>query len=84
MQIGSRFVATHECDASEEFKKAATETLDATQIVIGTITLGGDDFIHRIKVRKDIEIMEVTVDNRDSIPDIILERISFLYGNKMG
>ncbi|MGA1871218.1 MAG: nucleoside-triphosphatase [bacterium] len=64
---------------SEKFKKAAIETLDATYMVIGTITLGGNDFIHGIKARKDIEIMEVTIDNRDRLPDILLERISYLY-----
>lgn len=66
---------------SEEFKKTAIEALDATHIVVGTITLGGDDFIRGIKMRDDIEIMEVTIENRDQLSDIILERISLLYPN---
>ena len=64
---------------SEAFKKAATEALDAPYIVVGTITLGGDDFIRGIKIRGDIELMEVTIENRNQLSDIILERISLLY-----
>ena len=60
---------------SEAFKKAAIEVLDSENIVIGTITLGGYNFIKGIKDRKDIEISEVTFDNRDALADLILEKI---------
>jgi len=63
---------------SEVFKKAASNALDSQNIVLGTITLGGDDFILDIKRRPDIEIHEVTPENRDSLPKIILEKISVL------
>jgi nucleoside-triphosphatase len=63
---------------SDVFKKATLTALDSPNIVIGTITLGGDDFITRIKSRDDIEILEVTQENRDSLPDLILERIGGL------
>jgi hypothetical protein len=49
--------------------------LDSPNIVIGTITLGGDDFIMRIKGRGDIEMHEVTQENTDPLPDLILDRI---------
>jgi nucleoside-triphosphatase len=58
------------------FKQATTNAINASNIVIGTITLGGDDFIREIKERKDLEISEVTIDNRDLLPDIILRKIS--------
>ena len=58
------------------FKQATTNAIDASNIVIGTITLGGDDFIREIKKKKDIEINEVTVANRNLLPDIILRKIS--------
>lgn len=58
------------------FKQATTNAINASNIVIGTITLGGDDFIREIKERKDMEISEVTVDNRNLLPDIILRKIS--------
>jgi nucleoside-triphosphatase THEP1 len=61
---------------SEIFKKAALETLNSPNIVIGTITYGGDEFITSIKNRDDIEIYEVTLESRDILPDIILEKIS--------
>lgn len=63
---------------SEVFKAAATKALDCPNIVVGTITFGGDDFILKVKERPDIEITEVTLKNRDSLPDIILEKISNL------
>jgi len=57
------------------FKQATTNAIDAPNIVIGTITLGGDDFIQEIKKRQDMEISEVTVENRDLLPDIMLKKI---------
>lgn len=63
---------------SEIFKGAAIRALDSPNIVIGTITLGGDDFILKIKEREDMEIHEVTPDNRDFLPEIILEKVSEL------
>jgi nucleoside-triphosphatase len=63
---------------SDLFKKTAIEALDSRNIVIGTITFGGGEFIQGIKDRDDIEIKEVTPDNRDALPDLILEKISLL------
>jgi nucleoside-triphosphatase len=63
---------------SETFKKAAVRALDSPNIVIGTISFGGDDFILGIKNRGDIELHEVTPDNRDALPAMILKRISEL------
>ena len=60
---------------SEVFRQAAITALDSDNIVIGTITFGGDDFIQGIKEREDLEIYEVTPDNRDSLPDLILKRL---------
>jgi nucleoside-triphosphatase len=61
---------------SPAFKQATTNALDASNIVIGTITLGGDDFIREIKKRKNMEISEVSVYNRTLLPGIILRKIS--------
>ena len=60
---------------SPAFKQATTNAIDASNIVIGTITLGGDGFIREIR-KKDMEISEVTVDNRNLLPGIILRKIS--------
>ncbi|UCH82011.1 MAG: hypothetical protein JSW20_05130 [Nitrospiraceae bacterium] len=63
---------------SDLFKEAALKALDSHNIVIGTITLGGDEFIQSIKDRADIDISEVTLGNRDSLPDIILAKVTVL------
>ncbi len=63
---------------SKSFIEAAERALDSPNIVIGTITFGGTDFIPKAKGRKDIEITEVTVDNRDVLPEIILEKVRSL------
>ena len=60
---------------SEAFKQAVTVALHSSNIVIGTITFGGDDFILKIKDRGDMEIHEVTTDNRNALPDIIVKKI---------
>lgn len=57
------------------FRKAALCALDSPNIVIGTITLGGDDFILSVKERPDIEITEVTPENRDTLPEIIIGKV---------
>jgi nucleoside-triphosphatase len=60
---------------SEKFKNAALGALDSPNIVVGTVTLGGDEFIRGIKGRKDLEIIEVTLQNREALAARILERI---------
>ncbi|MFC1744321.1 nucleoside-triphosphatase [Candidatus Riflebacteria bacterium] len=60
------------------FRKAVLNALDSTTAVLGTITLGGDAFIRAIKKRRDLEIIEVTTDNRDAMPDYLLEVIAKL------
>ncbi len=63
---------------SETFRKAAVTALDAPNIVVGTITFGGDDFILGIRKRADIEIHEVTPENRDALPTLILRKVAGL------
>ncbi len=60
---------------SEVFQQAAVKALNAPNRMIGTITLGGSDFIQSIKDREDVEILKVTLDNRDTLPGVILEEI---------
>jgi nucleoside-triphosphatase len=63
---------------SDVFRKAALEALTSPNIVVGTITFGGDDFILGIKERDDIEVHEVTPGNRDVLPDMIMKKVSHL------
>jgi nucleoside-triphosphatase len=63
---------------SDVFRKAAITALDSPNVVVGTITFGGDDFVLGIKKRTDIEIHEVTPENRDALPVLILQRVAEL------
>ena len=60
---------------SQRFKEAASKALDSANIVVGTITFGGTDFILQVKQRNDVEIIEVSFKNRDSLPDLILKKV---------
>lgn len=60
---------------SERFKQAAVKALDSPNAVIGTVTFGGNQFILNVKKRADLEIIEVTPDNRDGLPAIILQKV---------
>jgi nucleoside-triphosphatase len=61
---------------SDAFRQAALRALDSANIVVGTITFRGDEFIQGVKKRDDIEITEVTPGNRGDLPDIIVKRVS--------
>jgi nucleoside-triphosphatase len=63
---------------SEVFRQAALRALESSNVVLGTITFGGDSFIQGIKNRDDMEITEVTKENRDSLPGVILGKIDAL------
>lgn len=63
---------------SERFMDAAQRALDSPNVVVGTVTLGGSDFIKGVKERTDMEILEVTQENRDALPGLILEKINRL------
>ncbi|MFA8434500.1 MAG: nucleoside-triphosphatase [Marinifilaceae bacterium] len=63
---------------SSLFLQATIDALDAPNIVLGTITFGGDEFIQGVKNREDVEIIEITPENREQLPDILLEKIGKL------
>jgi len=57
---------------SEKFKEAALQALGSNNTVIGTIAIGGTDFMRKIKNRCDRKIIEVTESNRNELPEKIL------------
>ena len=63
---------------SEKFCLTAVKALDAKNIVLGTIAVGGTDFIREIKERKDITVYEVTNQNRDALPGSLIQEIEWL------
>lgn len=60
---------------SQKFIQASKQALDSSALVVGTITLGGTEYIKQVKGRTDIDVFEVTPENRDKLPDIILDSI---------
>jgi len=54
---------------SAQFCDAALNALNAPNRVVGTIAVGGTDFIRSVKARNDVTIYEVTLHNRDQLPD---------------
>ncbi|MFZ0564720.1 MAG: nucleoside-triphosphatase [Chlamydiales bacterium] len=63
---------------SERFIQAAREALDSSNIVIGTITLGGSGFILEVKERSDVKIIELTDQNREHLPGEVLNLVEQL------
>ncbi len=63
---------------SLKFRETVVRALASPNIVIGTITLGGGDFIKSVKSRDDIEIVEVNPENRNELPEMILKKIRAL------
>lgn len=61
---------------SEKFIHAAKEALDSPHVVVGTITFGGTGFILEVKQREDIEILEVNLDNRNFLPQLICQKVN--------
>lgn len=66
---------------SKAFRRAVLTALDSPNIVVGTVTFGGDDFITELKSRGDIDISEVTLENRDRLPDVILAKVRAVLHN---
>ncbi|MFH1623681.1 MAG: nucleoside-triphosphatase [Pseudomonadota bacterium] len=63
---------------SERFREAALKALDSKNIVLGTIAVGGDTFIREIKARNDVKLYEVTLENRDRLPRVLIEEMESL------
>lgn len=60
---------------SETFVEGARKSLDSLNLLLGTITYGHRGFIQEVKERPDVEVVEVTEENRDLLPAKILKRL---------
>jgi nucleoside-triphosphatase len=63
---------------SQAFCEAALKALNSANAVVGTIAVGGTDFIRKIKERKDMKILEVTLLNRDTLPRLLLDALEIV------
>jgi nucleoside-triphosphatase len=57
------------------FRETLIKTLDSANPVIGSIAQKGNPFIEKIKERKDVLLVTVSEENRDSLPADLLEQI---------
>jgi nucleoside-triphosphatase len=64
---------------SQAFREAALKALNSANTVVGTIAVGGTDFIREIKERKDMKILDVTPLNRDTLPRLLLDELEIVY-----
>jgi len=63
--------------SSQSFKKAVMEALNSGKTVLGTIHYRAKDpIVLAIKKREDVQIIEVTLANRDKLPAIITQEVS--------
>ena len=60
---------------SRRFRLAVLDALESKCPVIGTMLFKRQPFCDKIRARKDVEILEVTEENRDQLPDIILQKL---------
>ena len=60
---------------SRRFKLAVLDALDSKSPVIGTMLFKRHPFCEKIKARKDVEVFEVTEENRGELAATILARL---------
>jgi len=60
---------------SKDFQEIVIKALDSESPVLGTILFRPHPFCDKIKKREDVEIIEVTTENRDRLPDLIIEKL---------
>jgi len=62
---------------SSHFKEAVSEALNSQKAIIGTIHFKArDPLIQTIKAREDTEIFEVNFDNRESLHNLIIDKVT--------
>ena len=60
---------------SKTFVQKVFSLLDSDKILVGTIKEKGDEIIDKIKSHQDVELIKLTIANRDEIPMIIFDRV---------
>lgn len=59
---------------SQRFKESVLLALDSAK-VFGVIKLKEDEFTEKIRLRSDVEVIELTEDNRDHLHEFIVSRL---------
>lgn len=53
----------------EAFKKAVSEAVESENAVLATIMRGSRPWVDELKAKEQVEVWEVTVENRDALPE---------------
>jgi nucleoside-triphosphatase len=61
---------------SARFVQRVRELLNGAVPIVATVALSGSGFIAEAKRRPDVELLEVTVGNRDELPKQLAERVT--------
>ncbi len=64
---------------SKTFVQKVFFLLDSDKILVGTIKEKGDEIIEKIKTHQDVELIKLTIENRDELPMMIFERVEKIY-----
>lgn len=62
--------------ASEAFAGLVTEAFDGAASVVATVHVHPHPFTDALKRRPDVELIEVTPENRDALPAMLVERLT--------
>ena len=60
---------------SPAFRAAVERLLEDPRPLLGTIALRGTPFIEQVRARPDVQLIEVTAANRDSLPQQLARRV---------
>jgi nucleoside-triphosphatase len=58
------------------FREAVRRALDSPLPLLGTIAKGGGGFFAEVRARPDVELIEVTMANRERLPVLLAARLS--------
>ena len=62
-------------ERTPEFLAAVFERLDGDVPILGVVKRRESPFLDAVRVHPNVELIEVTVENRDAVPQIIMERL---------
>ena len=65
---------------STAFQEAVQQLLDGPTPVLGTIGRGGGPFMRSVRVREDVQLLEVTLANRADLPSRLTQVLGALKG----
>lgn len=61
---------------SEEYRELLYELLNTSKIVLGTIFYSSHDWLDKFKKAPNVNLIEITTENRDTLPLEIVEKVS--------